>query len=156
LLRYLTARFGDNEDARDLAQEAWLRIHRIRDPDTLTNARAFLYQTATNVGIDRARRRKLELAHAEETTLDEEPFASGVDDALANRETIELIGRCLAELPENCQRAFTLHRLHGHSYPEIAQQMGVSESMIEKYIIQALKAFRVRLAQAEKPVERNS
>jgi hypothetical protein len=34
--------------------------------------------------------------------------------------------------------------------------MGVSESMIEKYIIQALKAFRVRLAQAEKPVERNS
>lgn len=134
-----------------MAQEAWLRIHRIRDPELLSNPRAFLFQTATNVGIDRSRRKKLENQHAAESVLEEEPQTGGIDEVLANRESLQLIEACLQQLPDKCRRAFTLHRLHGLSYPEIAAQLGVSQSMVEKYIIQALKMFREQLDRAASP-----
>ena len=39
-----------------------------------------------------------------------------------------------------------MHRARGYSYPEIAKQLDVSTSMVEKYIIQALKHFRNKLS----------
>ena len=38
-----------------------------------------------------------------------------------------------------------LHRTQDLTYPEIARQLGVSTSMVEKYVIQALKHCRRRL-----------
>ena len=40
-----------------------------------------------------------------------------------------------------------MHRQNNLSYPIIADQLGVSTSMVEKYIIQALKHFRNKLEQ---------
>lgn len=151
LIRYLAGRFGDPEEALDMAQETWMRIHRLRDPELLSNPRAFLFQTATNVGIDRSRRKKLESRHSVESVVEEEPWSGGVDEVLANRESLQLIESCLQQLPDKCRRAFTLHRLHGLSYPEIAAELGVSRSMVEKYIIHALRTFRVQLDRAESP-----
>jgi len=48
-------------------------------------------------------------------------------------------------MPQKVRRAFLLHRSKDLSYPEIAAEMGVSTSMVEKYIIQALKQIRAEL-----------
>jgi len=45
-------------------------------------------------------------------------------------------------MPEKVRRAFLMHRAKDLSYSEIADEMGVSTSMVEKYIIQALKILR--------------
>ena len=67
LLRYLIARFKNADEAREIAQEAWLRIYRLENPEQLDNAKAFLFQTASNLSIDRIRRANLERTHAEES-----------------------------------------------------------------------------------------
>ena len=71
------------------------------------------------------------------------PGASPLEVA---EEITEPLEQALTELPVKCRQAFTMHRQSGMSYPEIAQALGVSTSMVEKYIIQALKHFRNTLA----------
>ena len=56
------------------------------------------------------------------------------------------IYRAMERLPERCSQAFLLHRTSGLSYSEIAQELGVSVSSVEKYILQALKHCRAALA----------
>lgn len=143
LVKYLTARFRNTEEAKEIAQEAWLRFYRLPAPEELQNAKAFLFQTASNLAIDRARRASLEQRYldqeAKEPNREESPT---VEQAMQSREELDLIERALSELPLKCRQAFVMHRVSGLSYPGIAQALSVSTSMVEKYIIQALKHFR--------------
>ena len=58
-MRYLAKKVRNNEDANDLAQEAFLRMHRFQQSSELDNARAFLFRTANNLVIDQIRRDKV-------------------------------------------------------------------------------------------------
>lgn len=143
LVKYLTARFRNSEEAKEIAQEAWLRFYRLPEPETLQNAKAFLFQTASNLAIDRARRASVEQRYLEQEAgdlgRDESPT---VEQAMQGREELALIEGALHQLPLKCRQAFVMHRVSGLSYPRIAEALGVSTSMVEKYIIQALKHFR--------------
>jgi RNA polymerase sigma-70 factor (ECF subfamily) len=143
LVKYLTARFRNSEEAKEIAQEAWLRFYRLPEPETLQNAKAFLFQTASNLAIDRARRASVEQRYLEQEAgdlgRDESPT---VEQAMQGREELALIEDALHKLPLKCRQAFVMHRVSGLSYPRIAEALGVSTSMVEKYIIQALKHFR--------------
>ena len=48
LENYLARKLDSREDAAELAQEAYMRLHRLEQPENLDNARAFLFQVATN------------------------------------------------------------------------------------------------------------
>lgn len=148
LVRYLTNKFGDPDEARDIAQDAWLRIARLQEPATLANPRAFLFQVATNLGIDRVRRAQF-LRRSGVDEIESESLAPSVEETVSQRQSLAVIEQALNALPEKCRRAFTLHRFDGLSYAEIAVALGVSESMVEKYIIQTLKALRASLKASE-------
>ncbi|MGK0222693.1 MAG: RNA polymerase sigma factor (sigma-70 family) [Limisphaerales bacterium] len=143
LVKYLSARFRDGAEAEEVAQEAWLRLYGLDSPESLTNAKAFLFQTASNLSIDRIRRRKLEQRHQ----VPSDEVARSVEDTLAAKQIVELLETALLELPIKVRQAFVLHRHSGLSYAQIADQLGVSTSMVEKYIIQTLKHFRNKLEQ---------
>ncbi|MEM7079823.1 MAG: sigma-70 family RNA polymerase sigma factor [Pseudomonadota bacterium] len=143
LVKFLTARFQNVDEAKEIAHEAWLRIYRLDEPQGLDNAKAFLFQTAANLSIDRIRRVKLERRHA---VVDAESTHS-VEAAYFAEKALQTIDEGLTELPLKCRQAFVMHRQVGRSYPEIARELGVSTSMVEKYIIQALKHFRNKLEQ---------
>lgn len=154
LERYLARKLDDPEDAAEVAQEAFLRLHRLEAPETLDNARAFLFQVATNLAVDQLRRRKLHLQFVNgerNQAVEGEPpdvNASGAspEHILGAREKLALIYQAVEELPVNVRQAFLLHRRNGLSYGEIADAMQVSVSSVEKYILQALQHCRKRLA----------
>ena len=147
LLKYLTARFHDREDAADIAQEAWLRMYRLDHPEHLSNPRAFLFQMASNLGIDRARRTNLaQRFNVQERAATADDAHPSAELSAAAQESLALIRSALQELPENCRQAFILHRGGDMSYPEIARELGVSTSMVEKHIIRALRHLRDRLS----------
>ena len=143
LVKYLTARFKNVEEAREVAQEAWLRIYRLDHPEELENAKAFLFQTASNLSIDRIRRGNLERRH----TVVSEEVSRTIEDTVDAQQALSTVEAALYELPTKCRQAFVMHRQNNLSYTAIAQQLGVSTSMVEKYIIQALKHFRNKLQQ---------
>lgn len=154
LERYLARKLDSPEDAAELAQEAYIRLHRLEQPENLDNARAFLFQVATNLAVDQLRRRQLHfrfLRSEKNQAEDGEPAdinAAGAspEQILAAREKLAAIEQAVEELPFKAKQAFLLHRQSGMPYSAIAEQMQVSVSSVEKYILQALRHCRAALA----------
>jgi RNA polymerase sigma-70 factor (ECF subfamily) len=150
LVRFLSRKLGSIDDAQEIAQDAFLRLHRLEHADDLDNARAYLFQVASNMAIDQLRRRKLHARYLEDEgarQLEETgPRDPGTPEELvAARQQLGLIYRAIEDLPLRCRQALMLHRVRGLSYTEIACEMGVSVSSVEKYILEALRHCRQHL-----------
>jgi RNA polymerase sigma factor (sigma-70 family) len=145
LLSFLMTRLGEAE-AREVAQEAYARLLRLDQPETLSFLRAYLFKTAANLSIDRLRHRQtlrvtqaqVELLHELQSTPDPEELTSREQEA-------RLAAGYLLELPAACRRAFLLYRVYEYSLAEVAAEMGVSERMIRYHIAQAMDHCRVRM-----------
>lgn len=151
LVRFLTSKLKNEDDANDLAQEAFLRIYKLEHPQKLTNARAFLFVTASNLAIDQLRRMKLHNSYVN-TEIRLAAVADGTETAAPSAERtavaeqqLQLIYSTIEKLPAKCRKAFLLHRGKDMTYSEIARELKVSTSMVEKYIIQALRQCRQEL-----------
>ncbi len=148
LVRYLSKKVRNNEDVNDLAQEALLRMHKFQQSRELNNARAFLFKTANNLVVDQIRRAKVHDRYLSSEMLpdqsDEEndKFVPSAERTASAEQELDQIYKVVEKMPEKVRRAFLMHRGKDMSYPEIAVEMGVSTSMVEKYIIQALKLLR--------------
>lgn len=57
---------------------------------------------------------------------------SSAEDAAHAEQLLERLNVSLSELSHRQQQIFILSRLHGHSYREIAEQLGVSLSTVQK------------------------
>jgi RNA polymerase sigma-70 factor (ECF subfamily) len=151
LLRFLVARTGDAGEADDILQEVWLKLQGpIGRP--VANARAYLYRIAQNLVIDRLRERQRRMQRerlwTDQRTDHAPPGAEPIDastnaeDEMLEREEAALLVSALGTLPEGARRAFQLHKLQGLSHAEVAQQMGISKSGVEKHMAVAMKYLR--------------
>ena len=154
LVRYLTRKMKSAQDAEDIAQNAFIRIQKLAEAGELDNPKAYLYQTASNLAIDQIRREKLHSNYLQgEVTrqLADYKIPGAMPDyctperLLAAKQQLNEMEKAIGKLPLKCRQAFLLHRLKGLSYAEIAQEMAISVSSVEKYILQALKACRKAL-----------
>ena len=157
LVRFLSRKMKSPEDAEDIAQNAFIRIQRVANSGELDNLKAYLYQTASNLAIDQLRREKLhhnyvnqeankQLAQNENTSSMSDHCTP--DRLLSAQRQLKEIRKALDGLPVKCRQAFLLHRNKGLSYSEIAREMCVSVSSVEKYILQSLKTCRKALIKA--------
>ncbi|MBK6286040.1 MAG: RNA polymerase sigma factor [Gammaproteobacteria bacterium] len=147
LVRFLSRKLGSVDDAEEIAQDAFLRLHRLENTDNIDNARAFLFQVASNMAIDQLRRRRLHARYVadESGRLNDEtePQTAATPEALVTaREQVRLVFQAIEQMPLRPRQALMLHRVKGLSYAEIAREMGVSVSSVEKYILEALKHCR--------------
>jgi RNA polymerase sigma factor (sigma-70 family) len=150
LVGYLTSRLRSEHEAKEVAQEAYVRLLQLQDPGTPSLLRAYLFKTATNLAIDRLRHRRVQQQAEGQPELFESLTASGTEAAdpanqLVEREqTARLLGY-LQELPIKCQQVFSLHRLEGVPQNEVAIRVGVSERMVRRYVTYAMVYCRLRL-----------
>jgi len=150
LLRFLVARTGDASEADDILQDVWIKV-RAPAGRPIANGRAYLYRIAHNLVIDRLRERqrreRRERRWSDERTdhaAGAEPTdpANNAEDEMLAREEVALLASALATLPDGARRAFELHKLNGLSHAEVAQQMGISKSGVEKHMAVAMKYLR--------------
>lgn len=151
LERFFQRRVGCRQEAKDLTQETFARLCRAADRDPVEQPRGLLFRIAHNLLIDRARRQKCR----PDEKLSENPAEDGgsftqVDPlrVLAARDDLEIVQKALAALSARCREVFILSRFGGLSYPEIAEELQISTSTVEKHMIQALGACRAALKAA--------
>ncbi len=156
LENFLTQRLGNPDDAAELAQEVFIRLHRLDEPEKLDNPRAYLYQAASNLAIDQLRRRKLHfrfLAREQRTEEEYETQSHAVsaspEQILNARQRLDAVNRAIDELPFKARQAFLMHRQSGLPYSTIAAELQVSVSSVEKYILQALRVCRAAIEPQE-------
>jgi len=145
LVRFLAARLSSDAEAKEVAQEAYVRLLQLDQPKAVGFLRAFLFKTATNIATDRLRRRRL--ARNVSAT---DPFDFAVDrrspeEYVSGAEEVRIVSACLAELAPRCRQAVLLSRLHGMSTSEVAAELGVSTRMVRMYVAEALVLIRERL-----------
>jgi RNA polymerase sigma-70 factor (ECF subfamily) len=135
LVGYLTARLRSEQEAKEVAQEAYVRLLQLQEPGTPSLLRAYLFKTATNLAIDRLRHRSVRHRAEEQPELFAELTTTRgeMDDPakqlLAREQADQLLGY-LQELPITCQHVFNLHRLEGVPQHEVAVRLGFSERMV--------------------------
>ncbi|WP_413664471.1 RNA polymerase sigma factor [Microbulbifer sp. EKSA008] len=152
LVRFVSRIVKSPDDAEDIAQHAYLRLQKLSDEKELENPRAYLYQIANNLAVDQLRRGKLHVEYvSQQIPMEGEPYTDDHADhqsperLLAARQQLQSIYETMDKLPLKCRQAFLLHRTRGLSYSEIAKEMNISVSSVEKYILQALKACRKKV-----------
>ncbi|GAA5128340.1 sigma-70 family RNA polymerase sigma factor [Alloalcanivorax gelatiniphagus] len=140
LTGWLRKKLGCSHRAADMAQDTFLRILTSQaDLGGIKEPRAYLTTIAGRLIIDDARRKKVEQLYLETWSALHGQDAAPSSQALA--EVVELISamaRLLDGLPEKPRRAFLMSRLEGRPHGDIARELGVSVSMIKKYVASAL------------------
>lgn len=137
LLKRISRRTG-TQDAEDLLHAAFVRLETYRRQHVVENASAFLVRTAVNLAIDQKRHSKFtddaafERAAAE--FVDPAPLQDEVNLA---RIRLGRVRDGLDRLPSRTRQIFLMHRVEGLKYREIAQQLGISQSAVEKQIAKA-------------------
>lgn len=141
LFGWLRKKLGCSHNAADLAQDTFARILASRDVVAgMREPRAYLSTTARRLVIDRARRKQIEDAYLQELALTAETLAGfqSPEQILATLEALEQIAFVLEELSANARQAFLLYFLDGLTQVDIAAQLGISERMVRKHLMNAL------------------
>jgi len=137
LLRTLQRMVNNPSTAEDLLQETYLRGTRALSERPLDHPEPFVYQTARNLALDNLRSRRTQAR----TRQEDVPFdilqsvaapSSTPEDATQAEQLLEHLSVSLGQLSARQQQIFILSRLHGCSYQEIADQLDVSLSTVQK------------------------
>jgi RNA polymerase sigma factor (sigma-70 family) len=146
LVQFLTGRLHSRQEAREVAQEAYVRVLNLEAPGAVSFLRAFLFKTASNIAIDRLRHRR-RCPHTSDVSLFDERPETRTPEALAEGcEEIALLVRFLDELSPKCRQAFLLHKVDGLTTREIGDRMQLSERQVRDYVLKALLHCRAGLA----------
>ena len=137
LLRYLRRLTGSRQQAEDLTQETFLKLHvQLTESAPPDNVRAWLFRVATNLARDRQKSqiRSLvrELAHA--------PSNLPVDFR-AQVEQRQQVSRTLARLTPRMRQVLLLHA-EGFRYREIAEIAGIEMGYVGVLLQRARAEFR--------------
>lgn len=145
LLRFISARLGSEQEAREIAQEAYVQLLRLNQPEAVSYLRAFLFKTAANLVVDRLRQRGRRSHVGSSGNLDLAVFELSPERQVGSEQEIAVLRAAVDELPPKCRQAFLLQRVHELSTEEIAARMGIHARMIRRYVARALEHVRARL-----------
>ena len=141
LRAFMASRLRCPFTAHDLAQELYLKISALDARQEVTNARAYLFRMAANLVIDHLRREQRQgglLAEVESLLWGHTEGISPERHAMAQQELRHLIAAVEA-LPPATRRVFKLNRFDGKTQREIADELGISQTAVEKHIRKALR-----------------
>lgn len=149
LIRFLALRLRSQQEAREVAQEAYVRMLNLEQPGAVSFLRAFLFKTAANLAVDRIRHEQTARRMAQAGKFWEE-LAGGpsAEQSACHAQELSLVEKLIDELPPKCRRAFLLHKVYGLEFAEIAKQMGLRERMVRTYVVRAVVYCRAGLSAA--------
>jgi RNA polymerase sigma-70 factor (ECF subfamily) len=134
LRAYVYRVVGNAEDADDIVQEAFLRMLRADVPTAdEEHWRRYLYRVASNLIVDRWRRRKFE-AHEEMSQEPAAPRPRYEDDAA--------VAKIFSELKERDRALLWLAYVEGESHEEIASSLGVGRRGVRVMLFRARRRLR--------------
>lgn len=131
-------------EVEDIVQETYVRVCQVENQDDIHHPRSFMLKTARNLALDHIKRAEHRLAISMDEEANEElsELVTGEDDTYARVVASQEFGHfCEAVrlLPLQCRKAFVLRKVYGYSQKEIAANLSISESTVEKHIATGIK-----------------
>jgi len=154
LIRYVRSLVRDEEKARELVQDTFVKLHRYAHRyEPKASFATWLFRIAHNVAVSYLRKKKLPLIfgfgnHDPETNSPTADVATDVPSPHREAEGHqlgEIIQAELMRLPDKLREAFVLFDIEELSIREIAEVTGSPEGTVKARIFRARRALRVRL-----------
>lgn len=149
LLRFVMARLRSPQEAREIAQEAYVRLLNLEDDNTVSYLRSYLYRIAANLVNDRIKQRETRARLRNLAFFEDDKFSPGPESVLKARQGLDLVNRAISSLPSKCRQAFLLNKVHDLTIQDTAERMGISKRMVCLYVARALARCREYIEMAE-------
>jgi RNA polymerase sigma factor (sigma-70 family) len=135
----------DLERARDVVQEAFLKLTLAERRDVEPHVAEWLYTVCRNKSLD-IRRKEKRIAPLAEGSLERETATDTPPaEVMERNETADEALRLMGRLPENQQEVIRLRFQHGMSYQQISEVTGLSVSNVGFLLHTGLKTLRERM-----------
>ena len=151
LLQFLTRSVGCPHKAADIFQNMAEKLLGAKDASAIANQQAYLFRVARNEVINHFRFEQRRHRHEAESAS----IGGELDDRDAERiaiadESLQVLNQALDELPQLTRHIFILYRVDGMRQKDVATQLGLSLSTVEKHLANAMKYCRIRLREGRR------
>lgn len=144
MLRGVAAKVvGDRSHLDDIVQDALANALAAQTGAPLDSPKAYLIVTVRNVALRYARRDAGCVASLDEfeawDVADNGPLP---DRIVEGRERLRVLAGAVDALPTQCRTVFMLKKIRGLTQAQIARELQIAESTVEKHLIKAMKRCR--------------
>lgn len=141
LVSFLRAKLHNDAEAREVAQEAYVKLLQLESPGVVRFLQAYLFKIATNIAIDRIRHHMVADRVAEEDAhfFDEADESASPERIHFARVELDRIWEAMGELSEKCKKAFAMHVLQERPQNEVAAELELSPRMVRYYVARGME-----------------
>ncbi|MBK9255138.1 MAG: RNA polymerase sigma-70 factor [Saprospiraceae bacterium] len=145
LYRYCQTMVKDQNDTEDIIQSVFMDLWNDRQKLVIhTSIKAYLFKAIYFKCMNKIKHDKVAFKYSNTVLNAENTTAT---DTLIIQEIAAKITETIESLPEQCRKIFSMSRMDGLRYNEIAEKLNLSPKTIENQIGKALKTMRVALSE---------
>ena len=140
LKRYIARLLKRPEDIEDIAQESFLKVLEAGSKGEIRYPKTYLYRTARNLALNSLTRKSYILTNSLEDLASQDvlPKSAPLEDDMMIQERFEFFCRAMVNLPDVTRKVLILRKCHGLSRKEVATELNISISSVEKHLAKAL------------------
>jgi RNA polymerase sigma-70 factor (ECF subfamily) len=143
LMHYLQQNWRNPHEIADLRQDVYVQVYDAARKQIPAHTKAFVFQTARNLLIDRVRRHHIVAIEAvpDLAALETTDNAPGPEQTAIARDEFRRLQTALDKLPPRCREAVVLGRIEGLPGRAIAAHMGISEQAVSVHLANGIRAL---------------
>lgn len=146
-LFYYAAKFVDEEIARDIVQDVFVKLWTDQTIVVRQSINALLFAMVRNSCLQNLEKQKVRNKYQESVKLklqeEELQFYMHEKTSLIEQELENKLNEVLNNLPDRCRQIFILSRFENKKNKEIAAELDISVKAVEKQITKALASIRI-------------
>lgn len=141
LKRFLTRFLPCSHDIEDVVQDSYLKALCAEKNQEIHSPKAFLFRIARNEALKELRKKSRRVTdYIEELDIPEASTSdTSVEDLSIAKQRLGLFCQSALEMTPKCRKVFLMCKVYGFSYKEIASQLGISVSGVEKHVARGLE-----------------
>ena len=148
-LFYYAAKFVDDEAARDIVQDVFVKLWSDQSITIKQSLNALLFTMVRNSCLQQLEKQKVRNKYFESAKLklqeEELRFYMEEKTSLLEQELENKLNEVLGNLPDRCRQVFTMSRFENKKNKEIAAELDISVKAVEKQITKALATIRTEM-----------
>ena len=141
LRNYLLFKFGNQEQAEDMTQEAFIKLWQNCADVPIEKAKSYIYTIANNSSLNIVAHEKVKLNY-QKNTIHQDRSNENPEFILEENQFKDKLLSAIERLNETQRVAFLMNRIDGKKYYEIAEELNISVKAVEKRIHLALIELR--------------
>ena len=128
-------------DIEDIAQEAFLRAYTVERSRPIEQPKSFLFRIAKHLALSQLTRKSRQITQYIEDSDESEviQLESSAEEETSAHQILGLHCEAVAGLSPQCRQVYVLRKVHGFSHKEIAAELGIAVSTVEKHLIKAVE-----------------